>query len=117
MCSYVARAAPGQSELWRMRAPATRATTRAGPPPPAITGVNPPSGPVGSSVIITGTNFGPSQGSSTVSFNGTLAAAASSWNGTSITVLVPAGATTGNVVVTVGGMASHGSNLDRKSVV
>jgi IPT/TIG domain len=79
--------------------------------PPSITALNPPSGPVGSAVTITGTNFGPSQGSSTVTFNGTLAAAASSWNATSITVLVPAGATSGNVVVTVGGLASNGSNF------
>jgi len=30
------------------------------------------------------------------------------WSATSITVVVPSGATTGNVVVTVGGQASYG---------
>src|SRR6266404_3265559 len=65
------------------------------PPPPTITS--------------TGTNVGTAQGSSTVTFNGNTAAAASAWSATSITVVVPAGATTGNVVVTVFGVASNGS--------
>ena len=47
------------------------------------------------------------QGTSTVTFNGT-AATPTTWSATSITVPVPAGATTGNVVVTVGGVASNG---------
>jgi hypothetical protein len=42
-----------------------------------------------------------------VTFNGT-AATATSWNSTSVAVTVPAGATTGSVVVTVGGRASNG---------
>ena len=76
-------------------------------PAPTITSLNPNSGAVGTSVIITGTNFGASQGSSTVTFNGT-AATATSWSTTSITATVPTGATTGNVVITVGGQASNG---------
>ena len=58
-------------------------------------------------MTITGTNFGATQGTSTVTFNGT-AATATSWSATSIAVTVPSGATTGNVVVTVGGQASNG---------
>jgi hypothetical protein len=58
-------------------------------------------------VTITGTNFGATQGASTVKFNGT-AATATSWSATSIVLAVPTGATTGNVVVTVGGLASNG---------
>src|SRR5262249_61240530 len=57
-----------------------------------------------------GTNFGASQGTSTVTFNGT-SATVTSWSGTSIGVTVPSGATTGNVVVTVGGLASNGVNF------
>src|SRR6267378_1158609 len=79
------------------------------PPPPTITSLNQNAGAVGASITITGTNFGTAQGSSTVTFNGNTAAAASAWSATSITVLVPAGATTGNVVVTVFGVASNGS--------
>ena len=52
-------------------------------------------------------NFGATQGTSTVTFNGT-AATPTSWSATSIVVPVPTGATTGNVVVTVGGLASNG---------
>ena len=58
-------------------------------------------------MTITGTNFGATQGTSTVTFNGT-AATPTSWSATSIVVPVPTGATTGNVVVTVGGVASNG---------
>src|SRR4029077_5712154 len=77
-------------------------------PTSSITTLSPTSGPVGSSVTITGTNFGTTQGTSTVSFNGTTATSITSWSATSIVALVPAGASTGNVVVSVGGVASNG---------
>jgi hypothetical protein len=74
---------------------------------PSITSLNPASGLVGTSVTIVGANFGATQGTSTVKFNGT-AATATSWSAASITAAVPSGATTGNVVVTVGGVVSNG---------
>jgi hypothetical protein len=74
---------------------------------PSITSLSQPSGPVGTAVTITGTNFGATQGTSTVTFNGT-AATPTSWSGTSIVVPVPGGATTGSVVVKVNGVASNG---------
>jgi Bacterial Ig domain/IPT/TIG domain len=74
---------------------------------PSITSLNPMSGLVGTSVTIAGANFGTTQGSSTVTFNG-VAATPTGWSATSITAPVPNGATTGNVVVTVGGVASNG---------
>lgn len=77
------------------------------PPVPAITTVSPSSGPVGTSVVITGTNFGVVQGSSTVTFNG-IPATATSWNNTTIDATVPTGASTGNVVVTTAGGSSNG---------
>jgi hypothetical protein len=75
---------------------------------PSITSLTPTSGPVGSSVTINGSNFGSSQGSSTVTFNGTAATTIDSWGSAQIVAVVPTGATTGNVVVTVGGTASNG---------
>lgn len=72
----------------------------------SLTGVSPNSGMIGASVTLTGTNFGATQGGSTVKFNGTTATP-SSWSPTSITVPVPGGATTGSVVVNV---ASTNSN-------
>jgi hypothetical protein len=75
-------------------------------PTPTLTSVTPTSGPAGTSVTIVGTNFGASQGTSTVQFNGT-SATSTSWNATTIVVPVPTGATTGNVVVTVSGVASN----------
>jgi hypothetical protein len=74
---------------------------------PSITSLNPTSGLVGSPVTITGTNFGSSQGSSTVKFNGISAAPAPSWGPTSIQLSVPPGATTGSVVINVSGVPSN----------
>jgi hypothetical protein len=48
---------------------------------------------------------------STATFSGVSAGHDSSWSGGSITLAVPSGATTGAVVVTVGGMASGGVNF------
>src|SRR5207249_1333254 len=76
-------------------------------PPPNITSLNPTSGVVGTSVIIAGANFGATQGTSTVKFNGTTATP-TAWSATSITAPVPNGATTGNVIVTASGVASNG---------
>src|SRR5467141_1609296 len=76
-------------------------------PGPSVTSLNPTSGLAGTSETIAGANFGATQGTSTVRFNG-IAATATSWSAPSIIVSVPAGATTGNVVVTVGGVASNG---------
>jgi hypothetical protein len=76
-------------------------------PTPSITKLSPTSGPVGTSVTVTGTSFGATQGSSTVTFNGT-AGSPTSWAGAKIVVPVPTGATTGNVVVTENGVASNG---------
>jgi len=77
---------------------------------PSITSVSPTSGAFGAPVTITGTNFGPTQNNSTVTFNGTLATP-TSWSDTSISVPVPNASTSGNIVVTVGGVASNGVNF------
>jgi hypothetical protein len=80
-------------------------------PPPFIASLTPNSGSAGTSVTVAGGNFGATQGTSTVKFSGTLATAVTGWSSTSITVNVPNGAATGNVVVTVGGVASNGANF------
>jgi hypothetical protein len=74
---------------------------------PSITSLSPTSGVVGTCVTITGTNFGSTKGTSTVTFNGT-AATPTSWSATSVVAPVPTGATTGSVVVTVSNHASNG---------
>jgi hypothetical protein len=75
------------------------------PPAPTLTSLNPTSAPAGSIVALTGTNF---TGATVVSFNGTNAATFNVLNGTTITVMVPTGATTGNVTVTTAGGTSNG---------
>jgi hypothetical protein len=74
---------------------------------PAITSINPASGQIGAVVTVTGTNFGATQGTSTVKLNGTTATP-SFWSNTAITATVPSGATTGNIIVTVASQASNG---------
>ena len=68
-------------------------------PRPTISDLSPSSGPIGSPVIITGSNFGATQGASVVTFNGVMASP-TSWSNTRIDAQVPVGAKTGPVVVT-----------------
>lgn len=71
---------------------------------PTVASLSPATGAVGTAVTITGNNFGTAQGSSsTVTFDGVLAGTAIQWGSGAIKIAVPSGATTGNVVVTVGG--------------
>ena len=82
------------------------AVTGGGSSSPVITSLSPTSGAVGSPVTITGSNFGSSQGTGSVTFNGT-PASVSSWSNTSISTAVPSGATAGNVVVNVNSTISN----------
>jgi len=66
-------------------------TVTAGPPPtpsPHITSLSPTSAPVGTSVTISGSNFGATQGTSSATFDST-AASVQSWSDTQIHVTVP----------------------------
>ncbi|MFM9839281.1 MAG: IPT/TIG domain-containing protein [Cyclobacteriaceae bacterium] len=78
---------------------------------PTITSFAPASGPIGTTVIITGTNFDAVPANNTVKFNG-ISATATSSSTTSITTTVPTGATTGPISVTVAGnTATSASNF------
>ena len=74
------------------------------PGPPTITQFTPASGMVGSEITIIGTNFDPLVGNDAVAFNGTSAFVLSA-TATSLVAIVPDGATTGPIQVTVGGMS------------
>ena len=74
------------------------------PPAPALTNLSPSSGPIGTSVTITGTNL---TGATSVSFNGSSASFVVN-SATQITVTVPAGTTTGLLTVTTPGGTSNG---------
>ena len=108
--SASAGASLGASDHWGAAAAAFKAAAGSGGTAPSITSLNPTSGIIGTSVTISGSNFGSTQGTSTVTFNGTIAAP-TSWGATSIMVPVPTGASTGNVVVTVASLASNGVNF------
>jgi hypothetical protein len=105
--SVSASASLGAADSWGVGMAAFKSASGGVATKPSITRLNPASGVVGASVTITGTNFGAAQGTSTMKFNG-ITATPTSWSATSIVAAVPAGATTGNVVVTVGGVASNG---------
>jgi len=74
---------------------------------PLISSIYPTFGIVGTLTTILGSNFGVTQSSSTVTFNG-LQASPSSWSDTQIVVAVPGGAASGDIVTTVSGVASNG---------
>jgi hypothetical protein len=66
-------------------------------PAPTVTGFAPSSGPVGTSVTVTGTGF---SGATSVTFNGTAATTFTVNSATQVTATVPSGATTGRIAVT-----------------
>ena len=72
---------------------------------PTLTALSPASGPVGTSVTLTGTSL---TGATAVRFNGTVATTFSVVSATTITATVPAGATSGNVTVTTPSGTSNG---------
>jgi RHS repeat-associated protein len=67
---------------------------------PVISSISPVGAPVGAQVTLTGFNFGSSQGNSVVLLNGA-ATPVNSWSSSSITITIPAGATSGSLVVSV----------------
>jgi hypothetical protein len=76
----------------------------------AITSFTPSSGPVGTAVTIYGMGFSATPANNAVTFNGTAATVTASDSG-SIATMVPSGATTGRIAVTVGGVTVM-SSLD-----
>jgi YVTN family beta-propeller protein len=80
-----------------------------GTPAPIISSFSPGSGTTGTSVVLTGTNFGCCY---SVSFNGTGATSFTVTGTNSISVQVPAGATTGPItVITPGGTYTSAANF------
>jgi endoglucanase len=78
---------------------------------PILSSLSPTSGAVGSTVTINGSNFGSTQGTSSVRFN-TAVATVTSWSNTQIAATVPnvaSGPVT--VTVTVNGVASNGASF------
>ncbi len=75
---------------------------------PQISAISPNYGAPAALITITGTNFGPTQGNSTVTVGGAPTYVVS-WSNTTIAILVPTRATTGDIVVTAGGVTSNGA--------
>ena len=104
--SYRVRATDAAGNLSPYSTTASATTPAPIPSPPTITSFTPTSGPVGSSVSISGTNF---TGATTVKFNGVSAGFTVS-SDTAIQATVPPGATSGPIgVTTSGGTATSSS--------
>lgn len=86
-------------------------TKEAVAPTPTIASFSPGEGMTGMSVVITGSNFSATAASNLVKFNGTLATVSAA-TATSLTVNVPAGASTGKITVQSGTQtATSGSDF------
>ena len=83
--------------------------TTPAPAPPVVSSFSPSEGEVGTSVTITGENFSETPSANDVRFGGVMAAAPTSASTTSLVVLVPSGAVTGRISVTVGGQTGTSS--------
>lgn len=75
--------------------------------PPVITSLSKNSGKPGDLITINGTKFGNLRSEGSVKFNGTPAAEINNWSDQRIDLRVPAGASTGDVIVTVKGEESN----------
>jgi hypothetical protein len=76
---------------------------------PTITGFSPSTGPAGTVVTITGTNFDPVAGNNSVKFNGTQGSVMGATT-TSLTVSVPSSSTTGAISVTKSNVTATSQN-------
>lgn len=76
---------------------------------PTITSFSPLRGGAGTGVTISGTNFDPIAANNMVKFNGASIVAASSATATLLTVIVPAGVTSGPITVTTAGVTAKSS--------
>lgn len=75
--------------------------------PPEIVDIEPDSAAVGDTLRIIGAEFGSTQGTSTLRIGSVSFAEILSWNFTEIRAIVPTGAVTGNILVTVNGVPSN----------
>jgi RHS repeat-associated protein len=82
---------------WTAQVATFKPASGGGGAPPTITSFSPPSGVIGTSVTITGTNF---TGATSTKFNGTTATSFTVNSSTQISATVPTGATSGNISVT-----------------
>jgi hypothetical protein len=75
--------------------------------PPIISSLSKTTGGIGDLITIRGSKFGSSTSDGSVEFNGSRCTEITTWNDTTLVVKVPAGATTGDVIVKVKGESSN----------
>jgi RHS repeat-associated protein len=85
--------------------------------PASVSSVSPSSGPVGTTVTVTGNGFGSTQSDSVLTFDGASDATIVSWNNTQIVAVVPVDASTGPVTVTVANVTADGPSFQISSSI
>ncbi len=75
----------------------------------SVTSIAPESAPIGSTVVITGTQFNATPASNTVTFGGNAVAQVTGATTTSLTAIVPANAQNGTITVVTGGQTAASS--------
>lgn len=95
----VPAAATGMSTTVKVVVAGNQSATQAFTILPHIDSINPTSGNTGTSVTISGTNFGSTQGTGSVRVNGVLCSV-TSWGNASVVITIHAATLDGNVVVT-----------------
>lgn len=78
-------------------------------PPPVITEVEPSVAPPGSTIAISGYQFGTSQGASVLKIGGITVTDITSWTNSSIQCVIPADASTGAIVLTTDTWTGNGN--------
>jgi hypothetical protein len=78
--------------------------------PPVITSFSPASGSIGTTVVITGTNFSTTPASNTVKFANNRTAIVTASTATSLTVTIPASTVTGKITVTTNCQTATSAN-------
>ena len=106
--AYVGLGASSQSTSTLMTATFDNVSVTSGTMP-IISGITPASGGIGTSVTINGSNFGSSQGTSTVNFNSIAATSITSWTNNQIIAAVPSNATSGPVTIVANSIRSNGN--------
>ena len=105
---YVGLAASSQSTSTLMTASFDNVSITSGTMP-TVSGISPTYGGIGASVTITGSNFGSTQGTSTISFNGIPATSITSWSNNQVVAVFPANATSGPVTIVRNSIRSNGN--------
>jgi len=83
----------------------------------SVSSILPTSGTVGTSVTVNGTGFGTEKGSNFISFNDIVSTDVTLWSSNKIVATVPAGANSGKIKLSIGGVSMDGPTFTVGAVI